>query len=88
MSTSRSAHAMWQGALRGLEDSNRAAVADYIDRREPITVELLHSDHCPAVVENASAVIAMTAATATPAIAGRLRSGHGNGEAADAVKPV
>ncbi len=35
---------MWQGALRGPEDPNRAAVADCIDRREPITVELLYSD--------------------------------------------
>ena len=35
---------MWQGALRGPEDPNRAAVAECIDRREPVTVELLYSD--------------------------------------------
>ncbi|HEX3511150.1 MAG TPA: hypothetical protein VHT27_08640 [Solirubrobacteraceae bacterium] len=35
---------MWQGALRDPEDPLRRAVADAIDAREPITLELLYSD--------------------------------------------
>lgn len=35
---------MWQGALRNPEDPVRAAIADAIDARETITVELLYTD--------------------------------------------
>ncbi len=35
---------MWQGALRNPRDPIRAQVAEAIDAREPITVELLYSD--------------------------------------------
>jgi hypothetical protein len=35
---------MWQGALRNPDDQMRAHVADAIDARQPITVELLYSD--------------------------------------------
>lgn len=35
---------MWQGALRNPEDPVRAGVAEAIDAREPLTVELLYSD--------------------------------------------
>jgi len=35
---------MWQGALRNPEDPARAAVAEAIDARQPITIELLYSD--------------------------------------------
>ncbi len=35
---------MWQGALRDPDDRVRAAVADAIDRRETLTIELLYSD--------------------------------------------
>jgi hypothetical protein len=35
---------MWQGALRNPEDPVRAAVAEAIDAREPLSVELLYSD--------------------------------------------
>jgi hypothetical protein len=35
---------MWQGALRDPDDPVRASIADAIDAREPITVELLYSD--------------------------------------------
>ncbi len=35
---------MWQGALRGPEDATRAAVAEAIEAREPLTLELLYSD--------------------------------------------
>jgi len=35
---------MWQGALRHPDDPVRAAVADAIDAREPLSVELLYSD--------------------------------------------
>jgi hypothetical protein len=35
---------MWQGALRHPDDPVRAATAEAIDAREPITIELLYSD--------------------------------------------
>jgi len=35
---------MWQGALRNPDDPVRAAVAEAIDAREPVSVELLYSD--------------------------------------------
>jgi hypothetical protein len=35
---------MWQGALRNPDDPGRAAVAEAIDNREPLTVELLYTD--------------------------------------------
>jgi hypothetical protein len=35
---------MWQGALRNPDDPVRAAVAEAIDAREPLSVELLYSD--------------------------------------------
>jgi hypothetical protein len=35
---------MWQGALRHPDDPVRAGIAEAIDAREPITVELLYSD--------------------------------------------
>jgi hypothetical protein len=35
---------MWQGALRNPEDPVRATVAEAIDAREPLSVELLYSD--------------------------------------------
>jgi hypothetical protein len=35
---------MWQGALRNPHDSVRAQIAEAIDSREPITIELLYSD--------------------------------------------
>jgi hypothetical protein len=35
---------MWQGALRNPDDPVRAAVAEAIDERQPISVELLYSD--------------------------------------------
>ncbi len=35
---------MWQGALRNPDDPIRAEVVDAIEKREPITVELLYSD--------------------------------------------
>lgn len=35
---------MWQGALRNPDDQVRAAVAEAIDARQPLTVELLYSD--------------------------------------------
>ncbi|HEX3804285.1 MAG TPA: hypothetical protein VHV75_15725 [Solirubrobacteraceae bacterium] len=35
---------MWQGALRNPDDPLRAALAESIDKGEPITVELLYSD--------------------------------------------
>lgn len=35
---------MWQGALRNPEDPARAATAEAIDARQPITIELLYSD--------------------------------------------
>jgi hypothetical protein len=35
---------MWQGALRDPDDPIRASVAEAIDAREPITIELLYSD--------------------------------------------
>jgi hypothetical protein len=35
---------MWQGALRNPDDPLRAATADAIDARLPITIELLYSD--------------------------------------------
>jgi hypothetical protein len=35
---------MWQGALRNPDDPVRAATADAIDARQPITIELLYSD--------------------------------------------
>lgn len=35
---------MWQGALRNPHDSVRAEIAEAIDSREPITIELLYSD--------------------------------------------
>jgi hypothetical protein len=35
---------MWQGALRNPDDPARAAVAEAIDARQPITIELLYSD--------------------------------------------
>jgi hypothetical protein len=35
---------MWQGALRHPDDPVRAATAQAIDAREPITIELLYSD--------------------------------------------
>ncbi|MCL2770403.1 MAG: hypothetical protein FWD42_09905, partial [Solirubrobacterales bacterium] len=35
---------MWQGALRDPHDSARRAIADAIDARQPITVELLYTD--------------------------------------------
>ena len=35
---------MWQGALRNPDDQVRAAVADEIEKNQPITVELLYSD--------------------------------------------
>jgi hypothetical protein len=35
---------MWQGALRHPDDPVRAAVAEAIDTREPLTIELLYSD--------------------------------------------
>ena len=35
---------MWQGALRNPDDPVRAAVADAIDARQPLSVELLYSD--------------------------------------------
>jgi hypothetical protein len=35
---------MWQGALRNPDDPVRAALADAIDRQDPISIELLYSD--------------------------------------------
>lgn len=35
---------MWQGALRHPEDPTRQALAEAIDRHEPITIEPLYSD--------------------------------------------
>ena len=35
---------MWQGALRNPDDPTRAAAAEAIDTRQPITIELLYSD--------------------------------------------
>jgi hypothetical protein len=35
---------MWQGALRDPNDPARAELADCIDQRQPLTVELLYSD--------------------------------------------
>jgi hypothetical protein len=35
---------MWQGALRNPDDPVRAAVAEAIEARQPLTVELLYSD--------------------------------------------
>ncbi len=35
---------MWQGALRNPEDPVRAAVAEAIDDRQPLSIELLYSD--------------------------------------------
>lgn len=35
---------MWQGALRNPHDPVRAQIAEAIDAREPITIELLYSD--------------------------------------------
>jgi hypothetical protein len=35
---------MWQGALRNPDDPVRAAIAEAIDAREPLTIELLYSD--------------------------------------------
>jgi hypothetical protein len=35
---------MWQGALRNPEDPVRAATAEAIDARQPLTIELLYSD--------------------------------------------
>jgi hypothetical protein len=35
---------MWQGALRDPEDPVRTAVAEAIDAREPLSIELLYSD--------------------------------------------
>ncbi|MGD0980415.1 MAG: hypothetical protein ABR946_02925 [Solirubrobacteraceae bacterium] len=35
---------MWQGALRNPDDPVRAATAEAIDARQPITIELLYSD--------------------------------------------
>jgi hypothetical protein len=35
---------MWQGALRHPEDAVRAATAEAIESRQPITIELLYSD--------------------------------------------
>jgi hypothetical protein len=35
---------MWQGALRNPDDPVRAATAQAIDERQPITIELLYSD--------------------------------------------
>lgn len=35
---------MWQGAMRDPDDERRAAVADAIDAREPLSLELLYSD--------------------------------------------
>jgi hypothetical protein len=35
---------MWQGALRNPDDPVRAAVAEAIDARQPLSVELLYSD--------------------------------------------
>ena len=35
---------MWQGALRNPDDPMRAAAAEAIDAREPLTIELLYSD--------------------------------------------
>ncbi len=35
---------MWQGARRNPEDPMRAAAAEAIDTRQPITIELLYSD--------------------------------------------
>ena len=35
---------MWQGALRHPEDPIRAATAEAIETRQPITIELLYSD--------------------------------------------
>jgi hypothetical protein len=35
---------MWQGALRHPEDQLRAATAEAIDSRQPLTIELLYSD--------------------------------------------
>ncbi|MGN6166654.1 MAG: hypothetical protein ACTHQQ_00585 [Solirubrobacteraceae bacterium] len=35
---------MWQGALRNPHDPARARIAEAIDAREPITIELLYSD--------------------------------------------
>jgi hypothetical protein len=35
---------MWQGALRNPDDPLRAATAEAIDARQPITIELLYSD--------------------------------------------
>lgn len=35
---------MWQGALRDPNDSNRAAVAEAIETRQPLSVELMYSD--------------------------------------------
>jgi hypothetical protein len=35
---------LWQGALRDASDPRRAEIAEAIDRREPISIELLYSD--------------------------------------------
>jgi hypothetical protein len=35
---------MWQGALRNPDDPVRAATAEAIDERQPLTVELLYTD--------------------------------------------
>lgn len=35
---------MWQGALRNPDDPVRAAVAEAIDARQPVSIELLYSD--------------------------------------------
>lgn len=35
---------MWQGALRGPDDPLRAAAADAIEARQPVTVEVLYTD--------------------------------------------
>lgn len=35
---------MWQGALRNPDDPVRAQIAEAIDAREPVTIELLYSD--------------------------------------------
>ena len=35
---------MWQGALRNPDDPARAEVAEAIEAREPLTLELLYSD--------------------------------------------
>jgi hypothetical protein len=35
---------MWQGALRNPDDSVRRAIAEAIDARQPISIELLYTD--------------------------------------------